>query len=327
MNLFNCLNGKCKECNENCRFRGGKMEDKTIKVRCINNNGAKDLLHLNKEYIVYGENEKRYEAIDEKGTKDFWGKTRFEKVEDALMVECIDNQDELANLTIGEKYKAIYEDSGQYKVIDNNNDTIWINKSRFKPVEPQKEEAKEYTAMQLLDFPLKTEFKNIESGCYVKIDEIDGIKAVVTFNKEHDYKKWNEEAVAPINEVWKKIKFVRVDPQKAIKEEFNNEPIASYIDYEEEYKKLASKNEELHAKYKNLNESFDFLKKENEELRKTNVSYYDEYKEALKILQEENKKLEFQLSECKEKIKVKENQMEEFYISIKNLIKILAQKL
>lgn len=114
------------------------MEDKIIKVICIDKENCGNIC-FEIEYDAI-KTEKGYRIISDYT----YPKEYFKEVkEDTLIVECIDNQEGLSKLIIGEKYKVIDEDNRQYKVVYNKNETIWINKSRFKPVEPQKE-IKEY---------------------------------------------------------------------------------------------------------------------------------------------------------------------------------------
>ena len=69
---------------------GKEMEDKTIKVRCIKNDGIVGQITKGKEYPVIEESEEEYLIENDKGKKDTWYKKwLFEKVEDVLIVECI----------------------------------------------------------------------------------------------------------------------------------------------------------------------------------------------------------------------------------------------
>ena len=70
---------------------GDKMEDKTIKVRCINTLNFKDLT-LGKEYLVIEEEPQRYKILNDHESIRRYHKSLFEKVEDVLMVECVDNK-------------------------------------------------------------------------------------------------------------------------------------------------------------------------------------------------------------------------------------------
>ena len=63
---------------------------------------------------------------------------------------------------------------------------------------------------------MKPEFQNIESKCYVKIVEIEGIKTITTINKENNHHTWNKEMVAPLNEVWKNFKFIKAEEPKPV---------------------------------------------------------------------------------------------------------------
>ena len=78
--------------------------DKTIKVRCIKNDGIVGQITKGKEYPVIEESEEEYLIENDKGKKDTWYKKwLFEKVEDVLIVECIWSE---GTLDIGKKYKV-----------------------------------------------------------------------------------------------------------------------------------------------------------------------------------------------------------------------------
>ena len=79
-----------------------KMEDKTIKVRCIDAKGT-IVLEKNKIYTVKKEYESSY-LLEEIKNHDYqFDKARFEKVEDVLMVECIDNTGYEGHLKLNKK--------------------------------------------------------------------------------------------------------------------------------------------------------------------------------------------------------------------------------
>lgn len=181
-------------------FEGDKMEDKTIKVRCINTNEFR-FLTLNKIYETRKLGDKLTYIEDDTGEVQAYQSELFEKVEEVLMVKCIDNKDYKDKLELNKAYKVKKEFDKSYSLEGMPQDYQFAKK-RFKPVEPQKE-VKEYSVMELLDFPVGTEFQNIESKCYVKIVEIEGIKSITTINKENNHHVWDKEMVAPLNEVWK----------------------------------------------------------------------------------------------------------------------------
>lgn len=115
---------------------GGKMEDKTIKVRCINNSFGN--ITLKKEYTVLQEMETTYLIENDGGLKREYLKVWFEKVGEVLIVECVNNGKELS-LTLNKKYKVIEENEDGYLIINDKNVKNRYLKERFKPVEPQKE--------------------------------------------------------------------------------------------------------------------------------------------------------------------------------------------
>lgn len=150
------------------RFKIVGVEDmeKGFKVRCINNGGFELRLEKDGIYNVSKEINERY-VLREIGEGYEFNKDRFEKVtDDVLMVECIDNQEGLLKATIGESYKVVDSDSRQYKIVDNNTNEVWCNKTRFKPVEPQKEEKKEYSLMELFEEEEGIKFKSEENAIY-----------------------------------------------------------------------------------------------------------------------------------------------------------------
>lgn len=140
------------------KLDGDKMENKIIRVRCINTLNFKDLTK-DKEYPVIEEEPQGYKIINDDESIRRYHKSLFEKVEDVLMVECIANKKYVYdNITIGKEYEVLEKGEKTYKIINNNDDEAYYMKDCFKPVDPQKE-VKEYTVMELLDFPVGTIFK------------------------------------------------------------------------------------------------------------------------------------------------------------------------
>ena len=110
---------------------GDKMEDKTIKVRCINTLNFKDLT-LGKEYLVIEEEPQRYKILNDHESIRRYHKSLFEKVEDVLMVECVDNKKYIYdNITIGKEYEALKEGEKTYKIINNNDNEAYYMKDCF----------------------------------------------------------------------------------------------------------------------------------------------------------------------------------------------------
>ena len=136
------------------------MEDKTIKVRCIKNDGIVGPITKGKEYPVIEESEEEYLIENDKGKKDTWYKKwLFEIVEDVLIVECVENKKYIYdNITIGKEYQVLDETGSAYKITNNYGEKAYYQKDCFKPVEPQKE-IKEYSVMGLLEEE-GTEFKD-----------------------------------------------------------------------------------------------------------------------------------------------------------------------
>lgn len=140
---------------------GEKMEE-IKRVRCIKK-CKEDLnaLNIGEEYPVLEESIDCYLIANKRDINDTWySKELFEKVtDDVLMVECIDNNAAKDRLTIGKVYKVIEQDDRYYLI---NDDLIaeqnW-GKGRFKPVEPRKEEKKEYSVMELFEEKEETKFK------------------------------------------------------------------------------------------------------------------------------------------------------------------------
>lgn len=202
-----------------------KLTEK-IKARCKDKESGN--LTFGKEYGVLGKWQednnqmKPYGPywvcliIDDTGNKSVEPCCIFEEVkEDNLIVECIDSKDKESGLTINKKYPVIKVKSKGYLIKNDNDEIEEYNSFRFKLV-PKEKEQKEYTLSEVFEEKEGTEFKNTESNCYVKLVKIDGIKSLVTINKEDNYHKWNKEMVAPINEVWLNLRFIKVEEQKTV---------------------------------------------------------------------------------------------------------------
>lgn len=155
------------------------MEDKNIKVIC-----KKDFIDFkkNKLYIAERTTTGAFDLKDDKGVGNIFYSADFEKlfekVEDVLMVECIDNDRKLLNLTTGKQYPVISEDEIYYKVKNDYGLIREYDKSVFKPVEPQKEEKKEYSAFELLDFPVGTKFED-DRTIFEIVEFEEGNKGIV----------------------------------------------------------------------------------------------------------------------------------------------------
>lgn len=160
-----------------------KVED-VFEVKCIIN-GQMEQLALTIGKIYYAIDSPTVKGayqirIDDLGRKNMnFSKDWFEKVEDVLMVECIDNKGKEHSLTIGKKYKIENETSTVYWVINDNKEKWNYSKDRFKPVEPQKEcNKKTYSAVELLDFPVSTKFKN-DRTVFEIVEFEEGNKGIV----------------------------------------------------------------------------------------------------------------------------------------------------
>lgn len=121
-----------------------KMEDKIIKVRCINNGNMEQLaLKIGKVYDVIESDDitGAYQIlIDDTGRKNMnFSKSWFEKVEDVLIVECVDNGISPKDLTLNKKYKVMVQNEECYLIRDDAGEWAQYSKSRFKLVEPQNE--------------------------------------------------------------------------------------------------------------------------------------------------------------------------------------------
>lgn len=119
------------------------MEDKIIKVRCIDNGQMQQLaLQIGKIYdaIESPTIKGAYQIlIDDTERKNMnFTKNWFEKVEDVLIVECIDNLDYKDKLELNKVYKVKKEFDKSYSLEGIQQD-YQFDKKRFKPVYQQKE--------------------------------------------------------------------------------------------------------------------------------------------------------------------------------------------
>jgi hypothetical protein len=114
---------------------GEKMEEKTMKVRCIQK-CMEDLegLTIGKEYPVLEECIDYY--LISNSNNAWYSKKLFEKVEDVLIVECIWSD---GTVTPNAKYPVIEEYKETYLIKNDLGEEREYYKTDFKPVEPQKE--------------------------------------------------------------------------------------------------------------------------------------------------------------------------------------------
>lgn len=112
------------------------MEDKTIKVKCINTLNFKDLT-LGEEYTVIEEEPQGYKIMNDAESIRRYNKSQFAKVEDTLIVECIDNKDFEDRLTLNKEYPIIDIDEDYYVIKDDQGKKQNFYIARFKPIEPQ----------------------------------------------------------------------------------------------------------------------------------------------------------------------------------------------
>jgi len=185
------------------------MEDKTIKVRCINKECTN--LTFKKEYEAikkWKEESKMkpnnsfgmYLVVDDSRNESVETCCLFEEVkEDILIVECIDNESQEKFLTLNKKYEILEENNRGYFIIDDTKTKYLAHKSRFKPVPKEKEQ---------LEHAQDKELK-----CY---------------NKKCNHNKENKCNISSVTE--------NCGCKERLKEPIN---------YEEEYNKLKSENERL----------------------------------------------------------------------------------
>jgi hypothetical protein len=156
-----CKDVKCEDCRKEqvkgIKFKdeevvGGEKVEEVIKVRCKRNgfDFEKDKTYKAERTITGA-----YKLMNDKGVYHiFFGNdfsSYFEKVtDDFLMVECIDNKDKESGLTIGKKYEVKQETPMEYWVINDNGEKWDYLKTRFKSVESQKEEKKEYSFREVI---------------------------------------------------------------------------------------------------------------------------------------------------------------------------------
>ena len=195
-------------------FGGHSMEDKIIKVRCIDAKGT-IVLEKNKIYTVKKEYESSY-LLEEIKNHDYqFDKARFEKVEDVLMVECIDNEGYEGHLILNKKYIVLEEDVIHYFVKNELANKTGYRKERFKPVEPQKE-VNEQSTIERLRKELEGEGKAnefLEKDCnrYKELAEARGEN-----NKKFDEENTN------LNELIEN-KDIKIEKLERLKEVINEE--------------------------------------------------------------------------------------------------------
>jgi hypothetical protein len=154
-------------------------------------------------------------------------------------VECIDNKD--VKLTLNKKYTVMEECKGSYLIMQDKGRTTWFSKNRFKPVEPQKE-IKEYTVIELLDFPIGTKFK-YDQGTIIIVDHEEG-------NKGTEIVGTNGGIELTTN--WLKTKFTLIEEPKpvstseAFKALEEGETIESLVTHDRYSKGVKTINIELH---------------------------------------------------------------------------------
>lgn len=110
------------------------MEDKIIKVRCVDTDNY-NYLTLDKEYECENIGRILTTIKDDANNFKHYPSNLFEKVEDVLMVKCIDNaQLDECILTEGKLYKVIEKGKNTYTVINDDNNKGKYNKIRFKQI-------------------------------------------------------------------------------------------------------------------------------------------------------------------------------------------------
>ena len=168
------------------------MEDKTIKVKCKTNefNFIKGKIYIAKRTMTGA-----YKLINNKGMEhllfaaDFF--TLFEKVEDVLMVECVENKKYVYdNITIGKKYKVLGETGLAYEITNNYGERAYYQKDCFKSVEPQKETKKNFREV-IADIKEGEEWKAgttiismKDNKIKIKDIECDSLESY-TYNEDH----------------------------------------------------------------------------------------------------------------------------------------------
>lgn len=200
-------------------LEGDKMEDKTIKVRCIENgNMEHEALKIGN---VYDAMESEYIKgayqilIDDTGRKNMnFSKNWFEIVEDVLMVECVDTG-LYEDITKEKQYKVIEEERSMYYIHNDYEVGKTYPKNLFKPIEPQKE-IKEYSVMEVLQMPKGTILK------LFPYDESEGrviVSEGVNKNKYLYYiddEGCHEEGVIISNWIMDKPRFIKVEEPKPV---------------------------------------------------------------------------------------------------------------
>jgi len=130
-----------------------KVEDKTIKVRCIDKGNCGEIC-FDIEYDAI-KTEKGYRIISDYT----YPKEYFEEVkEDILMVECINNNAAKDRLIFGKKYPVINKDEKYYTINDEIKKNQHWGIGRFKPV-PKEKQQKTYTIQEVFEEKEGSEFK------------------------------------------------------------------------------------------------------------------------------------------------------------------------
>jgi hypothetical protein len=189
----------CEECWENAvkgiKFKddieGDKMEDKTIKVRCIDNIRGSMYLTIGKEYEAREYDKERYSVINDREVESVYSKSKFEKITaDILIVECINNSNQKRELTINKKYPVIKVKSKGYLIKNNIGNIEEYNLWRFKPAGPQKEVSTEENICYQKEYSGNKENKCIVKGstCITRLKEPANIKEEYQRLKEENKK-------------------------------------------------------------------------------------------------------------------------------------------
>jgi hypothetical protein len=214
---------------------------------------------------ILDKNQSHAKCVDRKQSED---KT--------IKVICIDNEDYPDRLTLYKEYTVIEKEEEYYIITDDKGEEENYYQSRFKPVEQQKE----YSVMELLDFPIGTQFEVKGNNKIVEVVGHDSFRKIKC--------KWLDKYLV-LSSQWLEERFVKIE-----------QPIP--INYEEEYKNCYQESEKCpkNEKGKCIDSKicgnqypagFDFelecfrLQKENEEL-KEKVENYRSIKNLMKILAE-----------------------------------------
>jgi hypothetical protein len=242
-------------------LEGEKMEDKTIKVRCISNGKGTFYLTKDKEYEAREYDKDRYIVKNDTGVHSYYLKELFEKVEDTLMVECIDNSGRITRLTLGEKYLVKSESTDSYLIKNDEGEVEVFRKDRFKPVEPQKE-------VKCYDEKCGN---NKENKCALYCDEFSCMGRVAgPINYEEEYYKLKKAIEVKDKRIeWLEEEKEKLESDKRLREAIkkNNElkkTISAYYDEVTEKSKIIDVKEIANSKLRKENQEY---KTENEKLK------------------------------------------------------------